>query len=193
VAAPLLDFTWNWGGYADFQPYTSLYAAPRRNANVSRSPAEVKLCFADNVFLNVNTAAPDQPNGTDRIRNHPPLSKALKTCAALRRQFLPYFCDGTLIGDCLLNRRVPGTHVTAYVRGDRALMVVLNRGASQTIELLPNLADWLGGPYGFEARAFGEDGKCRRQQVLDRPDAPISTGVMATDELCLVEISRCPR
>ena len=37
----------------------------RKNANVSRSPAEVKLCFADNVFLNVNTAAPNQPNGTD--------------------------------------------------------------------------------------------------------------------------------
>ena len=46
---------------------------------------------------------------------------------------LPYFCEGTLIGDCLLRRRVPGAHVTAYVRGDRALMVVLNRGGSQAI------------------------------------------------------------
>lgn len=193
VAAPILDFTWNWGGYSDFQPYTSLYAAPRRNANVNRSGAEVKLCFADNVFFNVNTAAPGQPNGTDRIRNHPPLSKALKTCAALRRQFLPYFCEGTLIGDCLLRKRVPAAHVTAYVRGDRALVVVLNRGGPQAVELRPNLADWLGeSKHGFQVRWFGEDGKCRRQQALERPDTPISTGPMAADELCLVEICRRP-
>jgi hypothetical protein len=193
VAAPILDFTWNWGGYQDIQPYTSLFAAPRHNANINRWPVEVKLCFADNVFLNVNTAAPEKPNGTDRICNHPGLSKALKTCAALRRQFLPYFCEGTLIGDCLLRKRMAGVHACAYQRGDRALLVVLNRGGPRAIELMMNMEAWLGdSPSGFEVRCFGEDGRCRSTRTLVRPNESLTTASLATDELCLFEISRQP-
>jgi hypothetical protein len=191
VAGAILDYTWNWGGYADIRPYTSLFRAPRRNANVNRSAAEVKLCFADNLFINVNTAAPGLPNATARISDHPALSAALKRCSGLRRQFLADFCDGTLVGDCLLSKPAAGAHVTAYLRGDHAMLIAMNRSAPRALELVLNLAPWFGeSTRGMVASRFNEDGKRVGQQVIDRPDAVLSTDPLATDELCVIEVVR---
>ena len=84
----------------------------------------------DNLFLNVWPSKPDGINGSERIANVPELSHTLKTCAALRKQFLPYFTEGVLIGNCLLARsRAPGVRLSAYVLPDRVLAIVLNQGA----------------------------------------------------------------
>ncbi len=90
-----VDYSWNWDyddGY-DYRALTSLLPAPRININIDRSVAEVKCGFADNLYLNVWPRKPDGINGSDYISNHPALSKSLKQCARLRKQFLNYFVE----------------------------------------------------------------------------------------------------
>ena len=110
-----LDYTWNWNWnwphYKDFRAYTSLFNAPRLNVNIDESVKVVNYCFADNAYMNIMPATADGINASDLIVNHPALSQALKRCAKLRAQFLPYFIDGRLIGDCIL---VTGSTVCPY-------------------------------------------------------------------------------
>ena len=103
-----LDYTWNWGTYLDCQAFTNAFPAPRRNVNINRSLAEARLAFMDNLFLNVWPSKPDGINGSERIAGVPELSATLKTCAALRKQFLPCFTEGVLIGNCLMTGPQPG-------------------------------------------------------------------------------------
>ncbi len=123
-----LDYTWNWGSYRDIRPLTSVYPAPRVDCCISESPVMTKLAFADNMYLNVFPRKAESTNGSDWIANHPELSAALKQCAALRKQFLDYFTDGTLIGDCILTEPCPTAHVSAYVLHDRILVILINTG-----------------------------------------------------------------
>jgi len=76
----------------------------------------------------------------------------------LRKTFLPYFLDGTLIGDCILSEPCPATHITAYVLPDRALMILINQGAERKVDLTCNLDPWLKSDR-YEVQAFDEDGK----------------------------------
>ena len=100
-----LDYTWNWGGYRDCQAFVNAFPAPRRNMNINRSVSEVRFAFMDNLFLNVWPSKPDNINGSERIANVPDCPPR-SNCAGLRQQFLPYFTEGALIGNCLL-RAVP--------------------------------------------------------------------------------------
>ncbi|HET6455952.1 MAG TPA: hypothetical protein VFI02_16225, partial [Armatimonadota bacterium] len=112
-----------------------------------------------NLFLNVMPRKKESANASDRISSYPDLSKALKQCAGLRKKFLPYFLDGTLIGDCILSEPCPATHITAYVLPDRALMILINQGGSRKVSFACDLAPWVKSSGGYEARAFDEDGK----------------------------------
>lgn len=78
-------------------------------------------------------------NGSERIANVPELSSTLKICARLRKQFLPYFTDGVLIGNCLLREIRPGVRVSAYVLTGRVLAVVLNQSPAGTLAFSYNL------------------------------------------------------
>jgi hypothetical protein len=112
-----LDYTWNWdySDGCDYRALVSLLPSPRINLNIDRSVSEAKVGFADNLYLNVYPRKPDGVNGSDYISNHPALSKALKQCARLRKQFLNYFVKGTFIGDCILSEDPTDIHVSAYV------------------------------------------------------------------------------
>jgi hypothetical protein len=164
-----LDHTWNWGGYIDCRPYTSVMEAPRLNPNIDRSPRDVKLCFMDNLYMDIMPTAPDGPNGSAKISDYPVMSRALQQCARLRKQFLSYFFDGKLIGDCLLSKPVPGSaHVTAYVKPDRALLIVMNSGnwkvdsivSPQTFSLNCDLAHWVPSPAKqYEVSSYDLDGE----------------------------------
>ena len=142
VDAEYLDYTWNWGGYGDCQAYTSTFPSPRRSCIVSSSPATVKRAFLDNLYLNVPRKA-DSVNGSDWIVNHAELSQALRQCAKLRNQFLPYFTEGVLIGNCLLREPCRDAHVTAFTRPNRILLNILNLADRREIKFTCDLEPWL--------------------------------------------------
>jgi hypothetical protein len=143
-----LDYTWNWGSYRNVQPLTSVLPAPRVNVNINGSPEVVKLCFADNLYMNVWPRKADSINGSDLIANRPELSAALKQCATLRARFLRYFTEGTLIGNCILSEPCSGAHVAAYVLPKSMLVIAINRGAEQSLRLNCDLGPWLASPTG---------------------------------------------
>jgi hypothetical protein len=155
VSCDYLDFTWNWDMARDCQPATSVFPSPRINWNIDTSALEAKTAFVQNRYLNVQPRKPDGTNGSDRIASHPELSRALKQCAKLRAQFLPYFVDGTLVGDCVLGEPCPDAAVGTYILKDRLLAIVLNTGPRRAIALNGDLGPWMPpGTGGYEIRCF---------------------------------------
>ena len=154
-----LDYTWNWGAYADRQAFVNAFPAPRPNVNINRSEADARFAFMDNLMLNVWPSKPDNINGSARIADAPGLSRTLKTCAALRQQFLSYFTNGVLIGNCLLTDAAPDVRLSAYVLPDRLLAIVLNQGAEGVRTFRYDLAPWIPAPSAVRMRRTGEDGK----------------------------------
>jgi hypothetical protein len=154
-----LDYTWNWGTYGDYQAFVNAFPAPRRNVNINHSVAESRFAFMDNLFLNVWPSKPDNINGSERIVNVPELSATLKSCAGLRRQFLPYFTEGVLIGNCLLSESRAGVRVSAYVRPGRVLGLVLNQGPEAALSLPFNLTPWVPRSRAFRVTEFDEQGR----------------------------------
>jgi hypothetical protein len=156
-----LDYTWNWRGYTESQAFTNAFPSPRTNINIHTSVEKAKLGFLESLYLNVMPRKPDSINGSDTIGHHQELSTALKTCARLRRQFLPYFVDGTLIGECVLTKPSPGARVAAYVLPDRMLVIVLNRTKSPLApELECDFRAWLpAGSNAYTVESFDEAGQ----------------------------------
>ncbi len=141
-----LDYTWNWGGYGDYQAYTNAYPAPRFNICISDSAWSVKRGFMDNLYINVFPRKAGSVNGSDWIRNWPDLGAALKQCAALRRQFLPYFTQGSLIGNCILTQWCDSGVVSAYVLPDRALILIMNEGQPHPVNFQYDVRPWVTAP-----------------------------------------------
>jgi hypothetical protein len=188
VDAAVVDYTWNWIGYRDLQALTSVLPVPRINCNVSSSPLVVKQAFADSLYLNVQPRKPESLNGTDTIASRPAMSKALKQCAGLRKQFLSYFVDGALIGDCIFTKPCPETHTCAYVLGDRAIIVLINLGKKRSIAFDVDMAPWTNSPSGrYEVKEYNADGKC-----ISTEEAPAKwsskTKVLEPEELTVVEL-----
>lgn len=178
-----LDYTWNWGTYLDCQAFVNAFPSPRRNVNINRSTSETRFAFMDNLFLNVWPSKPDGINGSERIANVPELSATLKTCAGLRTQFLPYFTDGILIGNCLLAEPSPGVRLSAYVLPDRVLAIVLNQGSDAAISFHYDLAPWAPGRSTFNLIQFDENGR----RITSR-DASAS-GTLQTPKLRQLEMT----
>ncbi len=178
-----LDYTWNWQTYGDYQGFVNAFPAPRPNVNINRSVSEARYAFMDNLFLNVWPAKPDQINGSERIVNVPDLSATLQTCARLRQQFLPYFTEGTLIGHCLLTEPSPCVRMSAYVRSDRVLAIVLNSGASESRSFRYDLNPWIAGRTAFVLAQYDEQGR-----VIATRDVPAS-GTLQTAQLQPLEMT----
>lgn len=178
-----LDYTWNWGTYRDCQAFVNAFPAPRRNVNINRSVSETRFAFMDNLMLNVWPAKPDNINGSEWIANVPELSRTLKICAGLRRQFLPYFTGGVLIGNCLLRENHPGVRVSAYVLPDRVLAVVLNQSSAAALAFSYDLEAWLPGHTTFAATQFDETGA-----EVTSGDVPMS-GTFVTRSLQPLEMA----
>lgn len=85
----------------------------------------------------------------------------LKQCAGLRKQFLKYFTDGQLIGECLLRDPVDGAHVSANVLRDRVLLLVMNTSDQhRRIRFHIDLNPWLHSTTGeYTAKKYDQFGK----------------------------------
>ena len=97
-------------------------------------------------------------NGTDWIANHRELSQALKQCARLRAAFLPYFTEGTLIGECILSSPCPGALVATYVLPGKVLVIVVNTSDKARASTWPVMGQpWLPSASG-EVQGEAHDG-----------------------------------
>jgi hypothetical protein len=185
----VLDYTWNWQGYIDCRPLTSVLPAPRINCNVSSSPLVVRKAFADNLYLNVMPRRPESVNGSDWIANRPAMSKALRQCAMLRRKFIRYFSEGRSIGDGILTAPCPGSHVTAYALPDRVLVIVINTGDEQRLSLHLDAAPWVTEHgHRFRVTEMDANGHSRTPAVC-QSRTTVRTPALAPGELEVVEMT----
>ncbi len=123
------------------------------------SPLVVKKAFADNLYINAMPRKPDQPNGTALISEKPALGESLKEVARLRQKFLPYFVDGTTIGDAVLWKPAPG-FVRGYQLGNKLLIVVLNdQKKSASVRLESELSLWLPSTKAYAVKYYDSTGK----------------------------------
>jgi hypothetical protein len=201
-----LDYTWMMGNFKDYRPYTSVMEAPRLNPNVDRSARDVKLNFMDNLYMNIMPSKPDGPNGSAMIEDYPEVSRALKQCARLRKQFLLYFLEGKLIGECILSEPCPRSHVTAYIRSDRGLMILMNcdlehwllsafgsyaegQDQSRSLRFSCDLAHWIPSASGsYKIRSFDIEGKLLRTERVQKAIWQSETGALEKYSLVLYEI-----
>lgn len=189
IDSAYLDYTWNWGGYRDIRPLTSVFPAPRVNCCVSMAPQTVKDAFADNMYLNVFPRKKESVNGSDYIANWPELSKALKQCAKLRKQFLRYFTEGTLIGECILDQPNPH-HISAYVLPDRVMMIVLNKGAAGPVAFSADIGQWLSSRSGkYQVTCYDENGAETSKSTIDSGKWASQTPKLAENEMVVYEVT----
>ncbi|MCK9641427.1 MAG: hypothetical protein M0R39_16095, partial [Prolixibacteraceae bacterium] len=186
--ASLLDYTWNWDGYMDRKVLTSAFPSPRINSCISSSPLAVKKAFADNLYMNIFPRKAESINGSDYIANYPGLSKALKQCAGLKKQFLPYFTEGELIGECLLTKPLKEIHPCAYTLPDRAIMIIINTSnQNQTFEFDLNLAPWIKSATGkYEMKHYNEIGAVVSEASVNA-SCRLKMGYLQTNEMRLFE------
>jgi hypothetical protein len=140
-----LDYTWDWEywpGTGDCRPYINVVKTTRPNINIDANPEHVKLCFMDNVFMNVYPSRPGDINGSAYIYEYPELSAALKRAAAWRKKYLEFFTDGEIIGDCVLARDAVGARVTAYRLRDRYLIFAYLTGENAELTLLSETGEF---------------------------------------------------
>ena len=132
----------------------------------------------------------ESANGSDWISNYPDLSKALKQCAGLRKTFLPYFLDGTLIGDCILSQPCPATHVTAYALHDRALLILINKCGSRQVDFECDLGPWVKSSSGrYEAKSYNEDGKLLGTEKIEGAAWKGKTPMLENGQMIVYEVS----
>lgn len=132
-----LDYTWDWEywpGTGDCRPYIYVVGTTRPNVIVDNNPLHVKLCFMDNIFMNVYPSKPGDINGSAYIYEYPALSAALKRAAYYRREHLRFFTEGLLTGDCILSRDASGARISAYTYEDTNLLFVLLESDTAALE-----------------------------------------------------------
>ena len=130
----------------------------------------------------------DAPNGTALISDKPILAQALTQAAKLRKQFLPYFTEGTFLGDAVLTRSTDA-FVKGYQRGDGLLVIALNDRASQRlVSVESDLGLWLPKAARYEVTAYDGTGKALGSTTVTEPQwrgitPPLDPGQLAFFEV----------
>lgn len=184
------DFTWNWQYWngkkaKDLRPYMHAVTTCRPNMNVDSDPVKVKYIFMDNLMLNAYPTRPESYNGSALISEYPEFSKSIKTCAALRKAYLDYFVDSTMISDCAVTVD-PVCRTTGYVKDEKMLLIVykhMDEDYSMPLDLTPFLSG-----EEFNVRICDEDmNEASQQTVSAKGDVAVNG---AGGKLYMVEISR---
>jgi hypothetical protein len=188
IDGPALDYLWIWNDYKDAAPITNVLKTPRMNCNVEDSALVVGKCFADNLYINAMPRKPDEPNGTALISDNPQLAAALLRASALRKQFLPFFVDGTLVGDSILEEPA-AAFVRAYQLGSRLLVIVLNdRSKAAPIRLKSDLSLWLPAATTYHVTAY--DGRGAKGRTWDtQPRSLLDTRALEPNDFAFFEIA----
>ncbi|MHC4122953.1 MAG: hypothetical protein ACYSSI_05210, partial [Planctomycetota bacterium] len=172
-----VDYTWNWWGYCHKEllystaPRMNILSTPRINANVSGGSLYPRKAFTTGLYLNVMPAKLDSTTATGRISETEALSATLKELAALRRQFLPYFVEGSVIGDCVLSEPVPSVWVVGHQLGNKLLVIVLNdQDIPKQVVLKSDLSLWLPTAQVYQVKRYDTTGKILAATQWYKPD-----------------------
>lgn len=183
----LLDYTWNWVDEVNADPFLSVLKSPRLNCNVE-GPMAAKMAFMGGYYLNVMPRKPDQANATSLISEIPELSKAVKECAALRKQFLAYFVEGDPIGDSML-REPSSAFVRGHLLGGKMLVFVLNdHDKPQTVSIKSSLGLWLPKAENYQVKTYDSTGKELQTNLAHGSEWSGITRTLAPCELAIFEI-----
>jgi hypothetical protein len=190
--SPVVDYTWIWGGcgdgYTDAGPLVNVLRSPRPNCNVEDSPLVVKQGFSDGLYLNIMPRKPDGANGTALISEQPALSAALREVAALRKQFLPFFVEGTLIGESLLSEPT-SAFVRGHQLGERLLVIVLNeQDKPQQVTLQSDLDLWLPSVRHYHVKYYDSGGNLVETSKREGTHWSGTTRLLQSLELAFFEI-----
>ena len=185
-----LDYTWNWdyNDGCDYRALLSLLPAPRININIDRSLADAIRGFADNLYLNVFPRKPDGVNGSDYISKYPEMSRTLKQCTRLRKQFLNYFVNGTFIADCILTKACPDAHVSTYTLPKTMMVIVINKGDKKEITFETNIEPWLKSATGRYRIKQYNDGALVKTTSISKSQWIQKTPVMKNLDICMYEL-----
>ena len=188
VDGKVLDYTWNWVDYVDAGPILNVLRAPRPNCNVEDSARVVKRAFSDGLYINVMPRRPDESYGSALISSQPDMAKALKEVASLRKQFLPFFVEGTFIGECALSKRT-SAFVRGYTLGKKLLMIVLNDQAkAEKVTVSSDLSLWLPSTQSYVSKYYDSAGRLVRTVSSTGQQWSGSTDLLQPNELFLFEI-----
>jgi hypothetical protein len=188
IDGKVLDYTWNWVDYVDAGPILNVLRTPRLNCNVEDSPRVVKKAFSDGLYLNVIAKKPDEANGSALISSQPEMANALKEVASLRKQFLPFFVEGTFIGDSVLSKPT-SVFVRGYTLDNKLLMIVLNSSdTAQKIRLSSDLSLWLPSTKSYVAKYYDSGGRVVRMRQGKVSAWSGTTARLEPNELSLIEI-----
>ncbi|MCL5103415.1 MAG: hypothetical protein M1133_04795 [Armatimonadetes bacterium] len=183
----LTDYTWNWIDEPNSDPILSVLKAPRLNCNVE-GPMAAKMAFMCGNYLNVFPRKPDAVNGTSLISEIPELSKAIKECASLRKQFLDYFVNGYLIGDSVLLEPTDA-FVRAHVLRDKMLVFVLNdQDKPHGVQVKSNLGLWLPKSDNYQVSYYDSTGKALETTTAHGPAWSGATRNLEPGEIAVFEI-----
>lgn len=184
----VLDYTWNWIDYVDAGPILNVLRAPRLNCNVEDSARVVKMAFSDGLYLNVMPRKPDGENGSALISSQPDMAQALKEAASLRKQFLPFFVEGTFIGDSVLSREA-SAFVRAYKLENKLLVIALNdQDKAQYVAVQSDLGLWLPSTQSYLVKYYDSAGKLVRTARGTGRRWAGSTDLLPPNELAFFEI-----
>jgi len=152
--------------------------------------SQLKKLFANNMFFEVGPTSHKIVTGSDTIHEHPELAAALAECNTLRQQFLPFFTDGTLVGDCVLNEHSKCFHVAAHTLGQELLVFVVNLDEEEraTEELTFNVADWLNVNNGYQSTQYNPHGDVVNKQAHEG-DALSKGFILSPLEISVLKIS----
>ena len=164
----VIDYTWCWVDYVEAGPIMNVLRAPRLNCIVEDSPLMVKKAFCDGLYLNLVPKKPDMPNGTALISDFPTLSRVVKEMAALRKQFLPYFTEGIMLGNSVLCEPVP-VFVSAHQFGNKLLIICLNdTSMTQKLKITCDLTLWLPEARKYAVKSYNTEGKLLKTSTWNK-------------------------
>jgi hypothetical protein len=154
----VLDYTWRWMFYYDAQPISNVLRTPRLNCLIDDSPLMLKKAFCDGLYLNLIPRKPDMPNMTALISEKPAVSAALKETAHLRKQFLPYFVEGHILGNSVLSEPA-SVFVCGYQLPNKLLIIMLNDKAEPVeVSLQSSLDVWLPVANSYKVKYYNSQG-----------------------------------
>jgi hypothetical protein len=177
------------------------------------------MAFSDGLYINAIPKKHDLPNDTALISDRPKLSAALKEVAALRKQFLSYFTEGTFIGESVLSEPacdfvpnpgcssdwVGGASVElgpfkfppVFIRGhqlkNKLLIIVLNNQDSpRAITFESNLEMWIAGARQCQVKSYNSRGTLTTTTTVQASAWEGCTGTLQPLELALLEVEAAP-
>ena len=173
-------------------PALSIWRAPRMNLNVEDNPVKIVKGFTDNLYPNFFMHKPNHIWGSAWFHDPPAIHTLIEDLSSLRRQFLPYFTFGILLGDGVMDHDWTDLHVAGYQLPNSLLVFVLNDRdkACPNVKIGIDLARWFGrGFQSGETKLYNLKGECTARKALESSLFRHTFSALHQGELQIIEIA----